>query len=355
MNAENLSAFRQKLKHWYEKNSRELPWRGTGDPYRIWVSEVMLQQTRVTAVIPYYERFVRRFPNPESLAASDLQEVLKLWEGLGYYARVRNLRRAAQTVMAEHGGSIPQDFRTFRQLPGVGDYTASAVLSIAFGRPLAAVDGNVKRVLARVFLLEEPVNLAAARSVFRNKADALLDREDPGVFNQAMMELGALVCTPRNPKCENCPLSLLCAGFQSAKTDNYPKRKAAVSVPEYHIAAGVVHREDKILIVQRPAEGLLGGLWEFPGGKRKEGESPEQACIREIREKTGITAGISSFLTHVKHAYTHFKIQMDVFVCRYVSGKIHLSGPADFRWIRAEEIRNCPFHKSNLKIVSMLK
>jgi len=355
LNAENITAIRQKLMQWYEKHCRELPWRGTKDAYLIWVSEVMLQQTRVTAVIPYYKRFIRRFPNLESLAASDLQEVLKLWEGLGYYARVRNLRKAAQKLAAEHGGQIPQNFREFEKLPGVGDYTASAVLSIASDQVLAAVDGNVKRVLARVFLMDEAVNLSTAYKAFKNKADALLDRENPGMFNQAMMELGALVCLPRNPECSICPLSVHCSAFQTGKTDVYPKRKATGPVPEYQIAAGVVCHEGKMLIVQRQAKGLLGGLWEFPGGKVKKGENAEHACIREIQEKTGITAEIGSFLTHVKQVYTHFRIQMDVFLCHHVSGNVHLSGPADFRWIAAEEIRKYPFHKSNLKFVSLLK
>jgi len=355
LNAEKITAIRQKLRQWYEKHCRELPWRGTKDAYLIWVSEVMLQQTRVTAVIPYYERFIRRFPNVQSLAESDLQEVLKLWEGLGYYARVRNLRKAVQKVTAEHGGQIPQDFSEFEKLPGVGDYTASAVLSIAFDQPFAAVDGNVKRVLSRVFLMEEAVNLSGVHKAFKNKADALLDRENPSMFNQAMMELGALICLPRNPECKICPLSSLCAAFKIGKTESYPKRKSADPVPEYQIAAGVVYCEGKMLIVQRQPKGLLAGLWEFPGGKVKKGENPEHACIREIQEKTGITAEPDSFLTHVKHAYTHFKIEMDVFLCQYISGDIHLSGPADFRWIGAEEICRYPFHKSNLKFASLLK
>ncbi|MEE4355737.1 MAG: A/G-specific adenine glycosylase [Desulfococcaceae bacterium] len=344
----------KKLLNWYKKNQRDLPWRKTDDPYRIWVSEVMLQQTRVATVIPYYERFIRRFPEPESLGAADLQEVLKIWEGLGYYARARNLHRAAGIVREEHGGIIPSDYQGFLRLPGVGEYIAAAVLSIAFGKPYAVLDGNVKRVLARLFVMPEAVNDSAKHKIFKKQADDLLDMSRPADYNQAVMELGALVCVPRNPECTACPLPEHCRAFREGKTAEYPKRKAAKSVPTYRIAAAILFHNEKMLIVRRPEKGLLGGLWEFPGGKVKKGERAQAACIREIREKTALRAEVQSYLCRVKHAYTHFKIEMDVFLCAYISGAVLLKGPADYRWVRKAEIRDYPFPKSHLKALARL-
>ncbi len=345
---------RKKLLTWYKKNQRVLPWRKTDDPYRIWVSEVMLQQTRVATVIPYYERFIRRFPEPESLGAADLQEVLKHWEGLGYYARARNLHKAAGIVWKEHGGAVPSDDKDFLRLPGVGEYIAAAVLSIAFGKPRAAVDGNVKRVLSRLFLIPEAVNDSAKHKKFKKQADTLLDVSRPAAYNQAVMELGALICVPRNPECAVCPLPEHCRAFREGKTDEYPKRKAAKSVPVYHIAAAILFHNEKIFIVRRQEKGLLGGLWEFPGGKVKKGENAQAACIRELREKTALRAEVQSYLCRVKHAYTHFKIEMDVFLCAYISGAVLLKGPTDYRWVRKAEIRDYPFPKSHLKALARL-
>jgi len=202
--------FRKRLLDWYAAHHRILPWRKTRDPYAVWVSEVMLQQTQVGTVIAYYERFMDRFADVAGLARADLQAVLKIWEGLGYYARARNLHRAAAVVCARHGGQVPDTWDQIRALPGVGPYIAAAVLSIAYHRPLAVVDGNVKRILARLFRIDAPVNVSSAAPVFQRKADELLERRQPGAFNQAMMELGAVVCRPRNPDCSHCPVSAHC-------------------------------------------------------------------------------------------------------------------------------------------------
>jgi A/G-specific adenine glycosylase len=306
-------------------------------------------------VIPYYRRFMDRFPDLETLAAADLQEVLKLWEGLGYYARARNLHRAAQLVMEKHRGVIPSDPARFQELPGVGAYISAAVSSIAFHRPHAVVDGNVKRVLARLHRIEIPVNGPTGAKVFRETAAALLDPKAPGRFNQAMMELGALVCKPRNPNCNQCPLTAVCLSFQADETDQYPKRAQRKPIPEHHVAVGVVFKKGKFLITRRPSQGLLGGLWEFPGGKLKPGESAEAACLREIREEVNLTIEIASPLTRVKHAYTHFKVLMDVFCCRHVRGRIRLKGPVDYRWITLKEIENYPFPGANHKFIPLLK
>ena len=354
-NASDISFFRNCLQEWYAVNHRKLPWRETREPYNIWVSEVMLQQTQVNTVIPYYDRFIGRFPDISLLASAPLQDVLKQWEGLGYYGRARNFHQSAVHVQNYLGGKIPSDWNVFRGLPGVGDYIASAVLSIACQQPFAVVDGNVKRVLARVFTLDAPSNSSRTHSVFKELAGSLLDRLTPGLFNQAMMELGALVCKPRQPACARCPIQPFCAASASGQVTDYPRRQKAPPVPLYPVVAGVVCREGRMLITRRKTDGLLGGLWEFPGGKIHEGESPADACVREIMEETGITVEIVSHLKQVRHAYTHFKIVMDVFICRYVSGAVQLNGPVDYCWITHDEIGRYAFPKANHKFIGLLK
>jgi A/G-specific adenine glycosylase len=340
---------------WYDHNKRNLPWRETTDPYAVWVSEVMLQQTQVKTVIPYYQRFLNTFPTIRDLAASDLQKVLKMWEGLGYYGRARNMHRTASIITQEHHGIFPDTWQHIHRLPGVGDYIAAAVLSIAFGHPYAVVDGNVKRVLARLFKLDTPVNQATQAKTFNKHAGKLLYESDPGKYNQAIMELGALVCTPYSPLCGTCPIQPVCKAFQSSTVDIYPRRVKKKQIPLYNIAIGVVLKKDRVLITQRRHDGLLGGLWEFPGGKIKKGETSAKACIREIKEETGLTVTVRQYLTQVKHAYTHFRIIVDVFICDNVSGMVALNGPVDYQWITMEQIDAFPIPRANHKFIPRLK
>jgi A/G-specific adenine glycosylase len=351
----DIPKFRSRLIKWYTENQRGLPWRQTDNPYYIWVSEVMLQQTQVDTVIPYYHRFMRQFPDLPSLARADQQQVLKAWEGLGYYARARNLQKAARIITAQHAAVIPDDIESFRKLPGVGDYISAAVLSIAFDRPFAVVDGNVKRVLARLRLVDAPVNKSSSHKIFKTAAEELLDHTQPGTFNQALMELGAMVCTPANPGCSRCPIRDFCRAYATGKVSAFPKRIKTPPTPRYHIAVGVVYKSGQVLITRRKPEGLLGGLWEFPGGKVGPKEDAPSACIREIKEEVNLTIKIEEYLTRVKHAYTHFKIVMDVYRCRFVSGSVKLSGPIDYRWIKLSDIDRYPFPKANHKFIPLLK
>jgi A/G-specific adenine glycosylase len=350
----NLDLIRVSLKKWYLHKKRSLPWRETKNPYFIWVSEVMLQQTQVNTVIPYYQKFIERFPYIQSLAKADLQDVLKIWEGLGYYARARNLYKAAKCVLDTHGGFVPENWDEFRSLPGVGDYIASAVLSIAFGKPYPVVDGNVKRVLARVMAMDDPVNQSSSYKRFHEKAGALLDHDDPGIFNQAVMELGALVCKPGKPDCDICPLKTLCLAFQSKQVASYPKSLERPPTPLHHLAISVIFKNGKMLIVHRPEDGLLGGLWEFPSGRIRPDESPESACVRIIKEQVNLNVSIQSKLTNIRHAYTHFKIKAGVFICNGTSGRVKLNGPVDYKWVGLEELKNYPFPKANNKFIPML-
>jgi A/G-specific adenine glycosylase len=350
----DIHRLQKQLIQWYHAHQRDLPWRQTQDVYPIWVSEVMLQQTQVSTVISYYQKFMKAFPDIQVLAAATQESVLKQWEGLGYYARARNLHRAARQVEALYQGKIPTQRSAFQKLPGVGAYISAAVLSIACGQAYSVVDGNVKRVLSRLFMLPDPVNETSAHKGFQILADRLLDKSQPGTYNQALMELGALICKPAGPRCGQCPLPAFCLAHQKQATADYPKRVQRKAPPLYHIAAGIVCRQDRVLITRRPEEGLLGGLWEFPGGKVMEGESAEEACVREIKEETNLDVTITGFLKRVQHAYTHFKIKLDVFCCAYASGSVCLQGPIDFRWIRLTDIHQYPFPKANHKFMQDL-
>ena len=351
---EHYQDFRDALLAWFKDYQRDMPWRRTDDPYRIWVSEVMLQQTQVKKVVDYYERFIARFPDVQHLAVAPLQDVLKVWEGLGYYARARNLHKAAQIIVEELDGKIPVDYATFRKLPGVGDYSAAAVQSIAFNVPYAAVDGNIKRVLARLFLMEAPINDAKSAKLFQQRADELLDRSAPGFFNQAMMELGATVCRPQSPTCLVCPVNMFCEAFHTARHDEFPYRRETKPVPEHHLAVGVIYRDNEVLLTQRQLDGLLGGLWEFPGGRLAEGETAEAACVRHIADVVNLSVTNVRSLTRVRHAYTHFKIVVDVFQCDYRAGEVVLKGPRDAKWVEVAALQDYPLPRATHKFLEKL-
>ncbi|MEW5908853.1 MAG: A/G-specific adenine glycosylase [Thermodesulfobacteriota bacterium] len=340
---------------WYRNSYRDLPWRKRRDPYAIWISEVMLQQTQVKTVLRYYSKFLNAFPDVWSLSQAKSQAVLKVWEGLGYYARARNLHAAAKQVMEEHSGKIPSDRNGFSRLPGVGKYISAAVLSIAFNHPLAVVDGNVKRVLSRLFRINTPVNSGSCASVFEHHATRLLDEGNPGIFNQAVMELGALICKPKKPDCAKCPLIRCCRAFNDRKTADYPKRIVKQRIPVYSVVFGIIVKDRKFLITRRRPDGFLGGLWEFPGGKILENESPQAACLREVKEEVDLEVKIERNLARIRHAYTHFKIEADVFICRYLSGRVKRRSAEDHRWIALNKIDEYPFPGANRKFIPMLK
>ncbi len=314
----------------------------------------MLQQTRVQTAIGYYRDFLVRFPDIHALAGADLEDVLKCWEGLGYYARARHLHETARIVVGEMDGEIPSDYRILRSLPGIGDYIASAVGSISYDLPFPVLDGNVKRLLARLFRVDAPVPSSEAIRVFRERIEELLDPEEPGRFNQAMMELGALVCRPRRPRCSECPVAEFCQAYRRGLQEAYPVPSPKKTLPEHLIVSALIYQGDRLLITRRPILGLLGGLWELPGGKVEGTESAEEALHREIREETGLSIEIDRFLTRIRHAYSHFRIVMDVFACRYKNGEVVLRGPIDHRWIKVREIDDYPFPAANRKFMSLV-
>ncbi len=347
-------AFQEKLLAWFEKNKRDLPWRHNRTPYAVWISEIMLQQTQVQFVVGYFNRFVHRFPSIEALASAPLQDVLKAWEGLGYYSRARNLHRAAQTILSKFGGNFPQTKADVLSLPGIGRYTAGAILSLAFGQREPLLDGNVTRVLSRVFLIDDPIEGTETRKRLWNLAETLLPEKGAGHHNEALMELGATVCTPRDPRCDACPLRELCGAFSLKRQNELPHRRPKKSVPHHDVAAGVIWKDEEILVTLRPTDKMLGGLWEFPGGKCLENESLEACLKREILEELGLHVRVREHFMDVKHAYSHFKITLHMFHCDYLGGEPILDGVDDYRWIFPQELLDLPFPAADGRVIREL-
>ncbi|MCS6989382.1 MAG: A/G-specific adenine glycosylase [Chloroherpetonaceae bacterium] len=345
----------EKLLEWFSKNKRELPWRKTKNPYHIWISEVMLQQTQVATVIPYYERFLAQFPTIESLANADADALMKAWEGLGYYARARHLRQAAQTIMREHHGELPKTRKELRKLKGFGAYTSASVASIAFGEDCAAVDGNVLRVFARLYAIPDDLRSPAAKSKIEQLAALNLPKGNAGTYNEALMELGATICLPKNPKCSACPLNDECAAFRQEAVSEYPFKSKKPAVPREEIAVGIVLREGKALIALRPPNGLLGNLWEFPGGKRERGERLEDCCKREVEEETGLKVRVGKRIAVVKHAYSHFKITLHAFLCDWIEGEAQPKSSQEARWVSLDELDRYAFPKANKSVIEVLR
>jgi A/G-specific adenine glycosylase len=347
---------RRKLLPWFSANQRAMPWRNNRTPYRVWISELMLQQTRVDQVIPYFNRFMKRFPSMKSLATASQEEVLKVWEGLGYYSRARNLHKAAQIITAQHKGRFPKTEDEIRALPGVGPYTAAAIGSLAFDLDLAVLDGNVIRVLSRLFAYTKDTRSAAAKTELQQLADDLLVKGRAGNFNEAMMELGATVCLPKNPQCDSCPLSSTCLGRQSGRPTDYPVKAPKKKIPHIVVGAAVVtNRKGEVLIAQRRAEDMLGGLWEFPGGKQETGETIQQCIARELKEELGIQVEIQEFLITVKHAYSHFTMEMHTYFARIKSGRPRPLECQGYQWLKISNLRKVPYSKADLYVIDELE
>ena len=350
-----ISQFAPALLQWYAENARDLPWRGYSDPYAIWVSEIMLQQTRVETVIPYYQRWMQRFPTIGALAAASQQDVLAVWEGLGYYSRARNLHRAAQIVATQHAGQLPVDISALRSLPGVGRYTAGAIASLAYGLDEPALDGNIRRVLARCFDVTEPARSVQGERRLWELATEHLPAGQAGAYNQAMMDLGATICTPRLPDCPRCPLSHLCRARLLGLQEQRPVPAAKPSTPHYIVTAAVIRQDGRVLIAQRPPNGLLGGMWEFPGGKLQPGEDLASCLQREIIEELGLVVQVGGSLGVYHHAYTHFRVTLHAFACVLADG----SQPqphehSALRWVTPAELAGYPMGKIDRQIAIQL-
>lgn len=344
-----ISAFQADLITWFMKEQRELPWRKDQDPYKVWVSEIMLQQTRVDTVIPYFNRFMHKFPTVEALAEADQEEVLKAWEGLGYYSRVRNLQSAVKEVHTQYGGQVPNTLEDISSLKGVGPYTAGAILSIAYGVPEPAVDGNVMRVLSRILLIKEDIAKPATRKVFEQAVRVLISKENPSAFNQALMELGALICTPTSPSCLLCPVREHCIAFHQGAQHELPVKSKKKKQRSVQLAAAILTDIDgKVLIRKRPDDGLLASLWEFPNVEVNSNFKSERSQLQQhFKEKYGKETKINSVLGQLEHVFSHLIWNITIYKGKMLD--LHDEDPG-YKAVTHEELENYAFPVSHQKM-----
>lgn len=333
---------------WYHAQKRILPWRDHPDPYAVWVSEIMLQQTRVDTVIPYFENWMKLFPTVKALASASEQDVLNTWEGLGYYSRARNLHKAAKVVAEKFNGELPRDLDDLRSLPGIGRYTVGAIASMAFGMDEPTLDGNLRRVFSRLFDVDEFADSPAGEKILWELAAENLPKGKAGDYNQALMDLGATICLPKNPRCLLCPLMTLCKARENGTQEFRPVLKLKKQVPHYVHAAAVIVERGRVLLSHRPADGLLGGMWEFPN-VRVEGD-PAKALVKALGSATSIKVKRGEALEVVEHAYSHFKVTVHPFRCE----KVNIPAKKNFKWVRLGELEDYPMGKVDREIARKL-
>ena len=362
---EDIRSFQDKFLNWYHDEKRNLPWRATNDPYAIWISEIMLQQTRVDTVIGYYYRFMEQFPTIKDLAGAEEQKLLKAWEGLGYYSRARNLKAAAQQIMAEFDGEMPQTITDIRSLKGIGPYTAGAIGSIAFGLPEPAIDGNVMRVVSRLFCIEADIAKASSRGVFDKAMRTIISHDEPGEFNQALMDLGSSICTPTSPLCEECPLQEYCLAYQQGTQTDFPVKSKKAKPKDMYYIAGAIEEDGRFLLVQRPETGLLAKMWHFPLLEVDKATymqllaywQDQQLTLDAVAEEPAPifpefpVVWQKRQLGEVTHIFSHLKWHILLFYGRT---------PSEFslehsQWAAPEEFEQYVFPKPQLKLVEQLK
>jgi A/G-specific adenine glycosylase len=338
----------QNLLRWFEREGRNLPWRKTHDPYRIWLSEIMLQQTQVDTVIPYYRKFLKTFPTVHHLARADLSGVLKIWEGLGYYSRARNLHAASKILLKRFHGHIPSTLQDLLSLPGIGRYTAGAILSIAFDQEVPILDGNVKRVLSRFFAVSGDPENGKTQNLLWHFSESLIPKGHSSAFNQALMDLGSGVCTPRDPLCHRCPLRGLCRAEALGHPERYPRKKRKKRIPHVEAVSAIILWNGRVLIRQRPPRGLLGGLWEFPNWEIPNGKNPKGPLEKRLREEIKITAKVGNFLGTFRHTYSHFKLTLHAHLCRA------LKGGRDGTWVDLRSLEQFPMSRLHRRIAQLI-
>jgi len=343
------TSFAKPLINWYKKNARDLPWRRTRDPYKIWISEVMLQQTTVNAVIPYYEKWIKLYPHIESVAKAPLQKILNTWQGLGYYQRVKNIQKAAQIICKEHHGKIPSDKEVLKKLPGFGPYTVGAVLSIAFDQRQPIIDANVRRVIMRYLAIEGFAEPSHDEQIL-DFLEGVLPSSQMSFFNQALMELGALVCRNKEPLCLVCPLKNECRAYKKGLQEVIPTPKKKV-ITDVDVAIALIEKEGFYFIQKRPSKGLFADLWEFPGGKIEKGEKVQDALYREVKEELDVLVDAAQPLFTVEQFYTQFRAKLHVWNCQLKSAP---SANRTRKWVRLKNLTRYPMPSGSVKIVDKL-
>jgi A/G-specific adenine glycosylase len=349
-----VHAFQNALLDWFAKHRRDLPWRRDYTPYKIWISEIMLQQTQMDRGVDYFNRWIARFPDVHSVALAHEDEIMRLWEGLGYYRRARNLHKTARIIAANNQGIFPDTPRDLAALPGIGPYTAAAIASIAFEQPVPVVDANVSRVLSRIFDIDTLITASSTRRVLENKAAALLSGSSPRDFNQAIMELGALVCT-KSPACLACPLRSLCASLAKGNMLERPVTRKPPSIIPITMASGVLIHQERIFIQKRQDDDVWANLWEFPGGCVIPGEAPRSAVVREFLEETEILVSAQEKVAEIRHSYTRYRVTLHAYLCTAAPPiKPILHAAQDCRWVLPEELDQFAFPTSHRKLIDML-
>ncbi len=350
-------AFQKKLLAWFEKNKRPLPWRKRYRPYEVWISEIMLQQTQMETVLPYYERWMKAFPTLEALADAPEEKVLKAWQGLGYYSRARNLRETARRIVENFAGKFPSDFDSILSLKGIGPYTAGAIASIAFNQDKPIVDGNVLRVLSRLFAIQDPVDSAAGRAKFWALEESLIPKGRARDFNQALMEHGALVCTPKNPKCPSCPVNADCRAFREGKQEAFPVKGARKKTVRVAAGALVWKRGADFFLHRRPAGAIMGGLWEFPEwklahGKEMSAREAHDLTFDRARSEFGTEFDAFEPAGTIKRNYTHHLETLYVFTAEGGEPSKDARGWPS-AWVPAKKFSAYPFTSAHAKIAEI--
>lgn len=353
----NIEKFQDALLTWFDRNKRDLPWRKTYLPYHVWISEVMLQQTQMDRVVDYFKQWMKRFPDVDSVGAASEEEILQLWEGLGYYSRARNLHKTAQILSGGHG-ELPDTYKELLSLPGIGRYTAGAILSIAFNQEYPIVDANIERVFSRIFNIASPVKDKENSRFIWEKAAELIPSGKARYFNQALMELGALICLPLHPQCNQCPISSECVSLHLGIVDERPVPGKSTDIINIKMATGVLFHEGRVFIQKRPEHGIWANLWEFPGGRIEKGEKAHEALVREFKEETEFDIQVTGKIQIIKHNYTRYRVDLHCYRCA-LSDPEKLSAPVlheaqRYKWVSPDELHEYAFPSAHRKLIRFL-